>query len=198
MRLSITVDPKQYAQAVRELSGFRNGAAKALAAALNKTMRGVKTDTVREVRDNYEVKYGTILKALKITRKASKSDLVTIINGRYTPIPLMQFKVSPKRTQGIRPAGGLKITVKKGSSSSAAHAFVAALGGGTNVFTRAGSSRLPIKTRYGPAIVQMLDNPDVDDKIQRQAQERLNKNLAHEIDRISKGFGSGRGKVDRL
>lgn len=188
MKLTLTIDQKQFNRAMRDLKEIPAGARRAMTAALNKTITGVRTDTNREVRADYVIKQADVTKQLK-ARKASRNSLVAELNGTYDPISLEKFKVTPKRTSGIRPAGGLKVSVKKGSSSRIEHAFMANLGGSARVATREGTSRLPIQKRFGPAVVQMLNNPDVDDRIQRLAQERLNKNMEHEIDRLMKGYG---------
>ncbi|GEM_PF-1468040 len=194
MKISIVADERQMRRALSELSHIKNGAGRAMASALNRTLTGLKSDAAKEVRNSYIIQHKDVLRVLKTT-KATKTKLVAELKGTYDKISLSKFRVTPKRTIGVRPKKGLKVTVKKNEGGRMQHGFIATVGGGVQVFTRKGKDRLPIKKHFGPAVVQMLASDEVDAKIQRQAQERLNKNMAHEIDRILQGHGSGRGKV---
>lgn len=64
-----------------------------------------------------------------------------------------------------------------------AGSFVARMRSGhIGLFARRGKPRLPIDEIYTSAIAQMLDNPEVRERIQEKAAERFEKNLAHEIE----------------
>lgn len=189
-RALITIVPKgeQIERAMKELARIKNGAPRALAAAINKTLPGVRTDIRREVQQRYTAKAGKIGKSIKISKRASPSDLTGVVAGNYKPIPLIDFKVSPKTITNPRPAGGLKVEVIKGESKMLPHAFIAPLGGTMQIAERVGKQRFPIKVLYGPSAIAAIQDDAVFARLNQAAADRLEKNLDHEIDRLDKGY----------
>lgn len=190
MKLEVEIDEKQFRQGVRELKHIPGGIYKALAAAIKRTTAGVKTDAVREVRAKYAVKYRPMLKAIKAEAIVTIGpEVIGEINAEYESLRLDNFPVSPRRTTGIRPKGGITVKVKKDEAKRIKSAFVLTSGQGIRVYKREGDKRGPLLNLFGPAAAQQLSNKDVNERIQRLAQQRLDNNLAHEIDRVLKGYG---------
>ncbi|MHB0998210.1 MAG: phage tail protein [Armatimonadota bacterium] len=187
--LTITPNKKQVDRALNELAHIKAGAPRAMASALNKTVTGVRTDTVKMLTQTYTVKQKDIKKSITIGRKASLANLQAVVAGNYNAISLINFKVRPKSVTKRRPKKGVTTEVKRGETASIPHAFIAPLGGKPQVTTRVGKSRLPIKKRFGPAVPGMMNNNKVADTVMKLAGDRLEKNLNHEISRIEKGYG---------
>lgn len=188
--LTITPNEAQVKRAMRELVHIRDGAPRAMSAALNKTATGAKTDTIRVLAKIYTAKQKKIRDSITTGRKASPSNLIAKIIGSYKrPIGLIDFNAKPKAVTRRRPLGGIRIEVKRGQTKQIPHAFIAKLGGRPRVAGRKTHKRYPIEQLYGPNIPQMMDNDGAADEVMRLTQSRMEKNLDHEIDRIEKGYG---------
>ena len=177
-------------KALRELAHIKDGAPRAMSAALNKTATGAKTEIKRIVAAEYFISQKDAGSTLSI-QKASPGDLEAKIISAGPVIPLIKFRVSRKAPP--TPKRGVKAKVKRqGGGGIAAEGgrkgFLATMSSGhTGVFVRTNKKRLPVKQLMGPAIPSMIDKhlPEINAKVQ----VRMEKNLEHEIDRIEKGFG---------
>jgi hypothetical protein len=156
--------------------------------ALNRTLTGIKTDIVKEVRTEWNIKAGDLRKAVKLERARPNNLLgLAIVSGRER-VPLFAFSPRPKTPFGAgigkRPKVGPSIMMKRGRRITLKGAFVQTIprSGHTSIFKREGASRLPINKMTGPYIAQMLKTPGVNQRINAQAQERFRKNLAHDIE----------------
>lgn len=188
--MSIRPNEKQVKQALRQLAHIKHGAPRAVAAALNKTAPGVRTDTVRQLAENYTASQKDIRPAVSIGQKASPGNLLAKVLGTHHVMPLMAFRVRPKSASRRRPKGGITAEVKRGQSRKIPHAFIATIKGRPEVAQRVHrGKRVPIRRLYGPTIPQMMDNDGIAEKVMRMANARLAKNMAHEIERLHRGYG---------
>ena len=162
------------------LSHIENGAPRAISNALNRTIDGVKTDVVREVVAQYDIKPGGIRKIITVA-KAFPSKLTASIGSAGSPIPLIQFSVNPsKPTKGQN--SPISVSVKRSGGKTIPGAFIArASSGKIAVMARVGKERLPIKELFGPAIPQMMGEPGVKERILAGAEERFTKRIDHEV-----------------
>lgn len=186
--LELKIDKRALDDLHRAFRHIPEKAPKAIAAALNKTLPGIRTDAVREVTQAYWVKVGDARKTMTI-RKASPSRLEATVRSDGEAIPLYKFRVKPKTITKKRPAGGVHATVKRGDGGRIKHSFIAPVGERNRVMMRNGKARSPIKQLFGPAVPLMLKREDGLRRVEAKGAERFDKNLDHEIDRILKGFG---------
>lgn len=186
----ITVDARELANAVTILHNIPNGIDRAARSAVNKTIKGVRTDARKEVTQRYVIKAGTVQRAMTI-QMARQGALEAVVRAQGRPIALSKFKVSPKRVQRRgRKNRKIAVSVRKGSSKTLNSAFAASFQSGhTGVVERVGAKRFPVKELYGPSIPQMMGNKEVSSSVNQHARERLRKNFAHGVNRILKGFG---------
>lgn len=171
----------------RALLGIPGGFEKAIAPALNRAVMHGRTVATRKVRQTYDVKYAAVQKTLKILR-ATRRSLAAELQSTGAPIPLIAFKVSPRRTGGRRPRGGLRVSVKRSEGKRLAHAFIDQWQGEPAVFERVGDDRLPIKRLFGPSVPSMLGEETVSEVTTEAIAAEFEKRLLHETDRVLKGI----------
>lgn len=164
------------------LSHIENGAPRAISNALNRTIDGVKTDVVREVVAQYDIKPGAVRKIITV-KKSYPTYLTASIGSAGSPIPLIQFSVNPSKPTKVKGLWApVSVSVKRSGGKTILGAFVArASSGKVAVMARVGKERLPIKELFGPAIPQMMGEPMVKERIMINAEERFTKRIDHEV-----------------
>lgn len=151
--------------------------------AINRAATAGKTRASVNIRKEYVIKAEDIKKRIKI-RKATANTLSAQIRASGPVTPLMKFDVTPAFPDAMQ----VRARVKKGSRKPIQNGFVVRMSNGhVNVFTRVGSSRFPIRGRYGPSVAQMMGKDKNVDDIQDRIQEVLDKRLEHELDRLLRG-----------
>lgn len=190
----IRITTNEFRAAVSGLKKIHRNLPRAVVSALNKAAPGIRTDAARKLRELYYVKHGEVLKKINVV-KASGSRIQATIVAKDRAIRLINFSVNPKRSTAKRPRQ-LKAAVKRnGGRKPVNGAFIASVRGShSGVFQRTKLSRhkktangiwsaLPIDQLRGPAIPVMLSQPGVVQYIQTSAQQRIVKNMDHEIKR---------------
>jgi len=194
--IKLSILPSQWDEARRRLASVEGGAERAAVAAINKTVAGIRTDATRLVTRRYTIAPNTARDTLTVA-KATKGSLQGRVQSRGSAIPLHAFKVGPRHTSGARPSGGLRVSVQKGGGGRLGSAFMVAglkVGGkigraSAGVAQRLGRTRYPIRALYGPSVPAMLSQQAQLDELQQQAGTRLDKAMAHEIERLVAGYG---------
>lgn len=149
---------------------------KAELAALNRTARSARTELSRQVRARYNVKAREIKRGMRVTSATIDNQTASIrTSGR--PIPLVVF-AARQAPQGvsfiIRKSDGRKLL---------AHTFLAKMPSGKiGVFMRAGKSRLPIKTQFGPSLPQMAGEDEIQNALNGFIAEKLPAELDHQLE----------------
>lgn len=170
------------------LNGVKNGPGKVFYNAINRGLDTVRSQSGKAIRETYHVKQGDITanQNMKMNR-ASAGDLVGSIEFAGTVIPLTKFKVSPSApAQKTVSVAVLKETGGKRLES----AYVANLGRyGVGVFERLTRRRDSSEQLFGPSTAHMMGNDNVLDKVEKAAQETIDKRIEHEISRILNGYG---------
>lgn len=190
VHIEVYPDARQLQRVLKGLAKVKNGAPRAVAAALNKTARGAITDIARTLAAEYTAKQKDIRRVLAVGRKASPSSLSASVKGTYRSIPLMDFRVRPRIVTKRRPRIGVTAEVKRGERKVIPYSFIAAIRGKPQVAMRVHSKkRVPIRPLFGPAVTHMMDTPEMSARLHAMAAARLVKNLDHEVERIQKGFG---------
>lgn len=171
----------------------------ALSLALNRVGQGVVTEAARKVKETYNIKAADIKAGLRLVLSTPEAGEV-LIRAKGRNLPITRFKVTPKAPGKKRKV--IKAAVKRGDAKTLGPAFITfrrgenrvmkrkfptGQSGRARVVNRAGQRpELPIEELHGPAVPRMLNEPQVLAHIQNEAEERMNKRLEHEINRILK------------
>lgn len=156
------------------------GAERATARAMNRTLEGARTEVVRSVTSTYIIRAADVRETITID-KASADKLQARLRSQGAVIGLQHFQHSPKAATNPRPKVGIRVRVRKDSRASALPGtFIA--GGRIGIFQRAGRDRLPLERRFGPAVPSMVGTVVEEQQIERQAGDRFIRELNHEID----------------
>lgn len=169
------------------LADIPKGAERAFSNAINRAITHSKTKAFKEVRKVYTVKQGDLnSKTSTKIKKASTGDPVGFVSFAGVKLPLYKFNATPRS-----PIKGEKVwaEVMKGGGATFEDAFIADLGKGTGVFERITSKRYPTEQLMGLSAAQMVQNEDIMDQLEKEAQEKFDERLNHEIDRILNGYG---------
>lgn len=167
--------------------------------AMNRTVSTITTSVKKEVSARYFVSQKNVAKTLHI-EKSTTGNLTASVISEGSKLGLEKFKVSPlrpvklskngKRTPGvykaaIKKAGGLKPLTGKNIIGRKNKPFVAIMSNGhTGVFFRETWDAYPIKSIMGPAVPQLAGKKEVMEKVNKQANETLQKRIEHELGRV--------------
>lgn len=162
---------------------------KALKTAINKSIRGAKTEASKKVREEYVIQSSRITETMSF-KFASTENLSAYVMSKGRPRALTYFKTRPSTIPIGRPKNQLFAQVKKSGGGTIRGAFLALMKSGhLGVFNRMeGNASFPIKQLYGPSVPQMLENPSVSDYIETKTQERLESNIDHEVNAFLNGY----------
>jgi Prophage minor tail protein Z (GPZ). len=178
----ITIDASKLKEVEEQLGSFKNKAPTVIARALNRAAQNARTNAVKKVREEYQIKAGDVRSTIKITQ-ANKNTLGALVKSTGGRIPLIKFKVSPSSPRPKNPPKALRAAVKKSGLKEIVSAFVANVNG-NKVFRRTSKKRLPIEQLFGPAVPQMLGNVSVREYIESEAAKMFDQRLDHEIQRV--------------
>jgi hypothetical protein len=190
--ISLSIDEAQLKFVMDSLSHMPNAAKKAIARAVNRAVEGARTDAVKAVCAEYAIRPTDVRKTIHIIRaRPDKLEAQVISTGR--PVPLIKFKALPKKP----PAKGTPVKrrrtviagVKFGSAKAMPHSFIAEMKNGhIGIYSRKqDAKRNPIEQRYGLSVPQMIGNAAVLEYIERQAHDRLDKELRHQVAYLAGG-----------
>ena len=170
------------------LAGIPKGAERAFSSAINRGLSHTKTQAFKQVRKVYAVKQSALNEATTTrVQNARTGNLVGYVSFSGVKIPLYKFQVTPKE-----PRKGQKVraAVMKGGGTTFDSAFISKMRSGhIGIFERITSRRLPIEEKMGLSAAQMVKNEVIMDQLIKEAQEKVDERLNHEIDRILNGYG---------
>ena len=162
------------------LDSFGRRAETGIRRALRRSLNAMRTDAYKEARQEYNIRVADVRKAFSSRIWGNPPIGQATFSGRK--IPLIRFSPRPAGVTRRRPPGGVSVMVKA-QRKAISGSFVARMRSGhLGVFQRHGDDRLPIEEKFGPALAQMLDNPEVNERIRERAAERFDKNLQHEFE----------------
>ena len=189
----IEIDASALDRAEQFLRGIPGAAKKAATTAAKKTIRGSKKDAVQKVRERYTIKPVYISRTISLSANLSSMSFRLQSKGRVND--LAYFKHTPGSVSKRRLPRGkyLYSQVVKGEGGTIAHAFLARMKSShIGVFQRAehgaSNASLPIKKLAGPSTPQMLGSPTVSAFIQKRIEERLAKDVEHEVNAFLMGY----------
>ena len=174
-------------------SGVRNASTRILSRAMNKTLDGVKTDSVNEIAKDITLTKTRIRKTFTV-KKTTISNMTGRTFSKGAPVGLINYQARQTKK-------GVSVKVKRaGKRSVIPGAFIAKAKGATNVFWRQYKGprkkpipgfpygvlpdpyRFEIHRLTGPRAPDIMDKPEVMKEILAAADVRLDKNLKNQID----------------
>lgn len=185
---------------VREmLKNIEGGANKAIARALNKTVKSVSSDSAKKITEKLNVTQSTVKRDFK-TYKATYTKLTAAVRAKGKPVAL-------GKTLRVRQIQrGVSVMVKKDKPRKVIrHAFIAKIGKHKGIFQRDWTQKpgynpvypvrqkgfyarlprkykLPVKELFGPRVPDIFSNRDVMGPILQKASAHLEKNMGHEAE----------------
>lgn len=184
----IEIDSETIERTQTLLAGIPKGAERAFSSAINRGLSHTKTQAFKQVKTVYAVKQSALNETTTTKiQKASTGNLAGYVSFSGVKIPLYKFQVTPKE-----PRKGQKVraAVMKGGGATFDSAFIAKMRSGhIGIFERITSRRLPIEEKMGLSAAQMVKNEVIMDQLEKEAQEKVDERLKHEIDRILNGYG---------
>ena len=190
---AIKIDPASLASVHIMLDGIKNGAPRVLSRAINKTLDGVRTDSVNEIaKDITPTK--TVIRNTFTVKKTNTANLKGYTASKGEPLGLIHYQARQTKK-------GVSVKVKRqGTRAVILGAFIAKAKNATNVFWRQYRGpkkktipgfpygilprpyRFPIQRLTGPRVPDIMGNPKIIGIILNLAGIRLDKNLANQID----------------
>jgi len=191
--LSISINQADLLKVEAMLSGIKNAVPRVISRSVNKTLVGVRTDSVREIGKVITPKAKVIRKSFKVYR-ATISNLSAKVRSKGKPLGLIHF-----RARQIKRGVSLQVKKKK-ARSVIPHAFIRTVKGAKNVWMRyyygprrprkpgrkygamPKKYRLPMYRMAGPRVPDIMSNKPVMRAIQEKADKRLDKAFNHELE----------------
>ena len=168
------------------LAGIGNGsgAVRAVYHAAKRAADRAKTEAGRFAAAEYTIGKGGFMAHCRIKASVSggsggAASVGITFAGQV--IPLIQFDTHWSK------GGGLKTTVKSGSSATLAHAFAASVYGSTQAHEHEYGTTGPVKTLYGPSTGHMMQNEKIIEQMDKVISETFEQRIDHEISRILAG-----------
>jgi hypothetical protein len=216
---NLSIDTAELERMREALRHVRGGMAKVLERSINRTLTGIRTAASKEIRKEVTVKAKYVKRSMR-THKASarKGRLAGAIESTGRQVPLIGYQARQTKR-------GVSVRVdRKGGRHLVPHAFIATMPSGhRGVFQRAtrhpgargyGSVpegrdkrgdrqfaamprkyRLPIKELYGPAVPSIFKRGGVMRRLERQARERMDREIAQQTEHALERSGI---RVERI
>ena len=187
--MEIRLSQKDLDDARLMLLGIDKGFPKAFSRALNKAVEGTRTDMVALVRKDYNYKAAAVRKRISL-QKATYAVLNAAVRSSGGEVHLTDIAGTRQTKKGVsvnvKKSTGRKLIprafIRPGRRSKKQIVFRRRMVGGKMV------GRTPIDARYTSHPEQIYNTPENWAQLEKAAVIRLNKNFAHEVDAILKGF----------
>lgn len=214
--IDVTVTAGQDAldRAAGLLAGIEGGLEKAMKRALSRTTSYLRTESTRAIRERYAISAAGIRANENVSVRYSYQNGVQVyITFAGYRIPLHRFDGSgplnpsydtsrripvmfgPDKWSLLHPGSPAYGHVLKGTSAkSFPNAFAARMKTGhVGIFERTGGmtshDKDEIEELFGPSVAQMLDSPEVSERLTARAEQAFEKQLDHGIIALMNGWG---------
>ncbi|MDR1509229.1 MAG: hypothetical protein LBS53_06285 [Synergistaceae bacterium] len=148
--------------------------------ALHRVGDGLKTDAVKETKQRYHLLPGEIRKHLLLKKAAGVNQSVSLVStGRRKPIPEYKAQGEGKSLRVAVRTTGMK-TLKTG--------FIADKDGRKTIMFLPQGQGNPAMPVISPSVPQAIANKETRSMMEKQAHERFEKRLDHEILRLLGAF----------
>ena len=194
--ISVDIDRAQFQDAQERLDHIKNGAARALSRALNKTASKAKTIASRAIRNQINLSAAYVRENLKgpasgFAYKATVNKLTARLSASKRGVLLYQFSTNSVAATG-RPPEQIKVRVKPGRSVAIPSAFWVRTKGSNKLTPAVRNSVLrqlnmtrttdsgSFTVLHGPSLSQVFNT--VKDDIGGDMNQTLTDNFAHEME----------------
>lgn len=199
--ISINLNPGTLEKAERFIKAFGPLAVPGIQRAMNRSLKGVRTDAARAVRGVYNVKAKQVRDSFTIYGAGKGGSAHGGMHGgrlqasavsRGRRIPMAAFPTNPRDTRRTRlPKVGARVKItRQGGFKTIPGAFIGtSRKGKKTVYVRQGKDRHKLRSLAGPSIPQMIGaagHPDIYTEIRNNAVSRYEKNFDHEMNRLLK------------
>ena len=181
--IKIETDQGALERAAELLAGVPNGIQRALVSSFNRALLEGRTAGTRQAVGLYTLKSGIMRKTMAMHR-ANKNNLNAELVSRGRRLPMRYYAHKPGRDTTGSKRQQVSVAVRKGSLKPVGQGFIY----NGMVMQRVGSSRLPVTQLYSLSVPNILDNEQVVDAIQDRMRQAVHKRLAHETERLLKGY----------
>ena len=189
MSVNIQIDQALLDSAYQALRSIPGAFPRAVAAAANRTLETMRTDTARETKERYFVKSGDVRKTLTL-RKARSGSLSGAMISRGSRKNISKYQITPRTPQAGRRKGFKGAVKREGGLKPLPEGtfMINTPNAGYVLFTRIrpGRSWRNIKHVHSPSIPQIIKNDETVDAVQAHAEEVFVKRLNHEVMRMLK------------
>jgi hypothetical protein len=176
----IHVSSEKLEHARISLAGIPGGAQRAVKSALHRVADGLKTDAVKETKQRYHLLPGEIRRHLLLKKAAGANQSVSLIaTGRRKPI-------SEYKAQGR--GKSLRVAVRTTGLKTLRTGFVSDKNGRKTVMYLPQGQGRPAMPVISPSVPQAIANKETRSIMEKQAHERFEKRLDHEILRLLGAF----------
>lgn len=153
----------------------------------HEALRGMRTASIRAIRERKRMKYGKLLKHLPLIFPRGSGDLKSLawtmrVNGEFMPVSAFPNRQTKK---------GVTVEINKGARTLIKGAFRATMSNGhEGIFRRQGKKRLPISEAFTTRTVDVFRDHGMLDQQYDNAQEVFKNAFARllpvELDRLQK------------
>lgn len=185
MKIDVRVDQAYLNNAYKALRSIPGAFPRAVAAASNRTLETMRTDTVRETKERYFAKPGDIRKTITL-KKASVGNLSGVMLSRGTRKNLTKYQVTPKSPQAGRKKGFMGAVKREGGLKPLPKGtfMINTPNAGPVLFVRTSSGKWGIKHVHSPSIPQIIKNKETVDAVETHAHKVFIERLNHEVLRM--------------
>ena len=183
--MDIQISTEGLEHANKALQAIPGAFPRAVAAATNRVLEGMRTDAVTETAKKYFVKPSEIRKSLTL-KKSSAGNLMGAMVSRGSRKSLADYQLTPKTPR--KGKNGLQGAVKRDGVKNIERGFLLRRGSGYKPYMRVGSGKWAVQFLISPAIPQIVKNDETVELMREKAAERFEKRLDHEVLRLLGAF----------
>ncbi|MDR3230261.1 MAG: phage tail protein [Synergistaceae bacterium] len=176
--INVSSDKLEHAQ--KALAGIPGGVEKATKNALHRVGDGLRSDAVNETKQKYHLLPGEIRKHL-LLKKATGANQSVSLTATGSRKKLSEYKVTGRGED-------IEVAVKKDGMKKLKTGFLMDKGGRKVVYWRPAGENTPAMPVISPSVPQVIKNKETVATMQKQAHERFEKRLDHEILRLMGAF----------
>lgn len=193
------------------LAGIDGGMEKAIKSAMSRAVSGLRSNTVKVIREQYAISAAAIRANENVTVRYTHQDgLQAFIQFAGNKIPLYRYDgtrpIEPTPDTGrliraqihekwLQVHPSVPTYAHKFKSTSPAlfeNAFVARMGEHTGIFKRTNektaNDKVKLKEFMGDSVPEMLGGKEVEDRLSDEAMKKFEERLPHEVEALMNGW----------
>lgn len=147
---------------------------KAKSRALSRALPFAKKKITQVIKDNYTVQTSAVKEAMSVHKEDDSAQIIII----GPPLGIDKFSYKPKYDTTGATQRSVRVSVKRNVQRTVGNGFVWQ----GHVFRRVGDARRPVEKVTGPAVPQLIEDPQILDEISEETQDYFEERLQHELD----------------